>query len=78
MKKTREAFNTRMIEAMELVENSHFTIGLIGTMVGYKTNQGFIRAFRRFTGMTPYHYREQYFGTEDWNRKRKEYRRTNG
>jgi len=48
----------RRTEAIRLVEESRLTISDIAALVGYSDGPHFMRAFRRWTGMTPVSFRQ--------------------
>ncbi len=49
----------RMNGAIELLKFSEFPIKLIYKKIGYKSVQGFLKTFKKFTGKTPKDYRNQ-------------------
>lgn len=50
----------RMKKAMELLEHSEMSVVDIAKKVGYEEGQYFFRVFKKYAGMTPLNYREQY------------------
>lgn len=49
----------RMEEAGKLLEHSQLSVVDIAKKVGYEDGQYFFRVFKKYTGMTPLHYREK-------------------
>jgi len=45
--------------AVELLKSSEYSLSEISNKVGYKTNQGLTKAFKKFTGKTPAFYRKK-------------------
>lgn len=50
----------RIEKSMQLLNDSRLKIYAISEMVGYKNEKYFARVFKKFTGISPYEYREKY------------------
>lgn len=49
----------RMAHAMNLLDNTDYTVAQVSASVGYENTQYFHRLFRKHTGMTPIEYKER-------------------
>ena len=51
--------NLRMANAMNLLDNTDYTVAQVAMAVGYENTQYFHRLFRKHTGMTPNDYKQR-------------------